>query len=93
MLTDVWSVRPGVAADAVEQELAALTASLRQRHPDHIWEGETLPSGPGGYATMGKGTSRGTGAPPPDTAPVLPATESTDPDFQVTLSFLAGATW
>jgi predicted permease len=68
----MWArVRPGVSADAVEQELAALTASLRTRHPDHIWEGERLPSGPGGYATMGKGTSRGTGAPPPDTAPTI----------------------
>jgi predicted permease len=68
----MWArVRPGMTPEAVEQELAALTASLRTRHPDHIWEGETLPSAPGGYATMGRGTSRGTGAPPPDTAPTI----------------------
>ncbi len=68
----MWArVRPGITPDVVEQELAALTASLRTQHPDHLWEGERLPSAPGGYVTMGKGSSRGTGAPPPDTAPAI----------------------
>ena len=68
----LWArVRPGVTADAVEQELSSLTASLRTLHPDHIWQGEKLPSSPGGYAAIGRGSSRGTGAPPPDTAPTI----------------------
>jgi predicted permease len=68
----LWArIRPGMTADAVEQELSVLTASLRELHPDHIWKGETLPSSPGGYAAIGRGSSRGTGAPPPDTAPTL----------------------
>jgi predicted permease len=65
----MWArLRPGVTADAVEQELASLTASLRRQHPEEIWEGEMLPSSPGGYARIGKGSSRGTGPPPPDNA-------------------------
>jgi predicted permease len=68
----MWArVRPGVSADAVEQELASLTASLRKLHPDDLWESETLPSSPGGYARIGKGSSRGTGAPPPDNAATI----------------------
>jgi len=60
--------RPGVAPASVEAELAALTATLRAQYPDQLWTDETLPSFPGGYATMGRGTSRGTGSPPDDSA-------------------------
>jgi predicted permease len=70
----MWARIPaGVTPDAVEQEFAALTARLRQQHPEHIWEGETLPSSPGGYARIGKGSSRGTGAPPSDNAATVMA--------------------
>lgn len=67
----MWGrMRPGVTPAVAEAELAALAAQLRKQHPDDIWKGETLPSEPGGYAKLGGGSGRGSGAPGPDN--VLP---------------------
>jgi len=48
----MWGrVRSGLTPRIAEQELASLAAQLRLEHPKDIWEKETLPSRPGGYAT------------------------------------------
>jgi predicted permease len=59
----LWGrVRPGQNPKGVEEELRSLAAQLRRQYPDAIWDGECLPSEPGGYATaMISGNRRGTG--------------------------------
>ncbi|MGH9822778.1 MAG: ABC transporter permease, partial [Blastocatellia bacterium] len=48
----MWGrLRPGLTPKAAEGELASLAAELRKQYPKDIWENETLPSRPGGYAT------------------------------------------
>jgi predicted permease len=47
----MWGrLRPGLAPRAAEEELRALAAELRKQHPTGVWENESLPSDPGGYA-------------------------------------------
>ena len=47
----MWGrVRSGLTPGIAEQELASLAAQLRVEHPKDIWEKETLPSRPGGFA-------------------------------------------
>jgi predicted permease len=60
----MWGrLRPGVAPKAAEEELAALAAALRKEQPTAIWENESLPSEPGGYATgLMRTGRRGTGS-------------------------------
>lgn len=59
----VWGrLRQGAGPRVAEEELRALAVQLRQTYPADIWEHESLPSEPGGYATgMMIGTRRGTG--------------------------------
>ena len=60
----MWGrLRPGLTATVAEDELRALVAKLRTEHHGDIWEGEFLPSEPGGYAQIGGGSKRGSGAP------------------------------
>jgi predicted permease len=61
----MWGrLQPGVTARAAEGELRTLAAELRRQYPKDIWEGETLASEAGGYATsLTTGDRRGTGAP------------------------------
>jgi predicted permease len=48
----MWGrLKPGLAPKAAEDDLRSLAAELRRQHPNDIWEGETLPSEPGGYAS------------------------------------------
>ena len=60
----VWGrLRPGLTPKAAEQELKSLAAELRKQHPKDIWEKESLPSDPGGYAkSMMIGNRSGTGS-------------------------------
>src|SRR5580658_3064612 len=47
----MWGrLRSGLAPRAAEDELRGLAAELRKQHPTGIWENESLPSDPGGYA-------------------------------------------
>jgi predicted permease len=47
----MWGrLRPGLAPSAAEQELRSLAAELRKQYPTGVWENESLPSDPGGYA-------------------------------------------
>jgi predicted permease len=47
----MWGrLRSGLTPRIAEQELASLAAQLRVEHPKDIWEKETLPSRPGGFA-------------------------------------------
>jgi predicted permease len=63
---DMWGrLRPGVTAKAAEEELRGLTAELRTRRPNDIWENESLLITPGGYAQNAGGKERGS-APPPN---------------------------
>ena len=63
----MWGrMRPGVTPSMTEQETRALLARLRAEHPDDIWKDEHLASEPGGYAKMGGGSERGSGAPGPN---------------------------
>jgi predicted permease len=48
---------------AAEDELASLAARLRLHHPEDVWEGERLPSEPGGYPQSVGSVSRGSGPP------------------------------
>ena len=41
---------PGASPRAAEAELASLAAELHRRHPKDVWEKESVPSKPGGYA-------------------------------------------
>ena len=67
----VWGRRRAdLGAAVVEEELRTLVATLREQHPDDIWADERLISAPGGRASSGGGTSRGTGAPPSSKAPL-----------------------
>lgn len=60
-------LQPGLTAAAAEAELRSLAAELRREHPGDIWENESLPSKPGGYATGALSNSHhGTGARDPD---------------------------
>lgn len=65
---EVWGrLKPGVTPKAAEAELRSLAAVLHAAHPDDIWENETLPSEPGGFATsMLNGSHHGTGAKDPN---------------------------
>ncbi len=48
----MWGrLAPGMNPRAAEEELRSLAAQLRRRYPTGIWEKETLPSEPGGFAT------------------------------------------
>ena len=48
----MWGrMRPGLNPKIVEAELATLAAQLHKESPKYIWERESLPAGPGGYAT------------------------------------------
>jgi predicted permease len=60
----MWGrLRPGFAPKAAEDELKSLAAELRKQHPAEIWEKETLPSDPGGYAkSLMIGDRSGTGS-------------------------------
>ena len=60
---EMWGrLKPGRTPQAAEQELRSLAAVLRASHPDDIWQNETLPSQPGGYATAAMSQSHhGTG--------------------------------
>jgi len=67
----VWGRRRGeLGAAVVEEELRTLVATLREQHPNDIWADERLISAPGGRASSGGGTSRGTGAPPSSKVPL-----------------------
>ncbi len=59
----MWGrLQPGLGPKAAEAELRTLAAALRRSHPKDIWENETLPSRPGGYATSAmSGSHHGTG--------------------------------
>jgi predicted permease len=47
----MWGrLKPGATPSVAEAELASLAAQLRLKNPKDIWEHETLPSEPGGYA-------------------------------------------
>ena len=47
----MWGrLRPNLNPKVAEDELSSLAAELHRRHPDDIWDKETLPSEPGGYA-------------------------------------------
>jgi predicted permease len=68
----VWGRRRAdLGAAVVEEELRTLVATLRGQHPNDIWSDERLISAPGGRASSGGGTSRGTGAPPSSKAPLV----------------------
>jgi predicted permease len=60
----MWGrLQPGLAPKAAEEELRSLAAELRKQHPTGIWEKESLPSDPGGYAkSLMIGDRTGTGA-------------------------------
>lgn len=64
----MWGrLQPGFAPKVAEGELTSLAAELRKQHPKDIWENESLPSKPGGYATsLMRGDMRGSGSEPPD---------------------------
>ena len=59
----MWGrLRAGLMPKVAEQELGSLAAELRKQQPNDIWEKETLPSEPGGYAkSLRIGNRRGTG--------------------------------
>lgn len=44
-------LKAGLSPQAAEAELGLLAAELRKQYPAGIWENESLPSEPGGYAT------------------------------------------
>jgi putative ABC transport system permease protein len=48
----MWGrLRPGLGPKAAEDDLKTLAAELHARYPREVWEGETVPSEPGGFAT------------------------------------------
>ena len=59
----MWGrLRAGFTPKVAEGELRSLAAELRKQQPNDIWEKETLPSEPGGYAeSLRIGNRRGTG--------------------------------
>src|SRR3984957_13121968 len=47
----MWGrLQPGLAPKAAEEELRSLAAELHEQHPNDVWEKQSLPSKPGGYA-------------------------------------------
>jgi predicted permease len=70
----MWGrLRPGLAPKVAEDELKSLAAELRKQNPDRhqrdIWDKETLPSWPAGYATtLMRGDRRGSGVDAPEQA-------------------------
>jgi predicted permease len=47
----MWGrLQPGVTPGVAEEELKSLAAELRRQHPGDIWDKESFPSHPGGYA-------------------------------------------
>ena len=47
----MWGrLQPGVTPAVAEEELKSLAAELHAQHPMDVWEKESLPSQPGGYA-------------------------------------------
>ena len=61
-------LRPGMSAMVAENELMSLAGVLHQQHPADIWEKESLPSSPGGYAKNLGGGRHGTGTEQSDEA-------------------------
>ena len=61
-------LQTGVTAISAENELRSLAAVLHKQRPADIWEKESLPSWPGGYAKNLGGGRRGTGREEPDEA-------------------------
>ncbi len=61
---EMWGrLRRGVTPKAASEELRALAAELRRAHPKDVWDGESIPGEPGGYAeSLLIGGRRGTGA-------------------------------
>ncbi|MDQ2775238.1 MAG: ABC transporter permease [Acidobacteriota bacterium] len=59
----MWGrLQPGFSPKAAEQELGSLAVQLRKQRPGDIWEKESIPSEPGGYAkSLRIGDRRGTG--------------------------------
>jgi len=58
----MWGrLRPGATPKVAEDELRSLAAELRKQHPNDIWEKESLPSEPGGFAKSLGGNRYGTG--------------------------------
>jgi|CXWL01.1.fsa_nt_gi predicted permease len=62
----------GMTPRAAEDELASLAARLRLQHPEDVWDGERLPSEPGGYPQSVGSVSRGSGPPPSSEDRVYP---------------------
>ena len=60
----MWGrVQPGLTLQAPQAELTSLAAELRRQHPNDIWEHESIPGEPSGYAqSLLTGGRRGTGA-------------------------------
>ncbi len=54
-------LQPGMIPKVAENELRSLAVQLHKQHPIDIWENESLPSKPGGYADNVMGTHSGTG--------------------------------
>jgi len=61
-------LQPGLTPKVAEDELRSLAAELRKQHPNDIWENESLPSEPGGYAKNVTGDRHGSGPEPRDAA-------------------------
>ncbi len=61
---EMWGrLQSGLGPQAAEGELTSLAAQLRRVYPADIWEKETIPGEPGGYATsLMIGGRRGTGS-------------------------------
>jgi predicted permease len=60
----MWGrLRDGYSPKAAEAELTALAAELRRHYPNDLWDKETIPGEPGGYAqSILIGTRRGSGS-------------------------------
>jgi predicted permease len=60
----MWGrLQPGVTPQAAQEELKSLAAELHRQHPNDIWEHESIPGEPSGYAqSLLTGGRRGTGA-------------------------------
>jgi predicted permease len=59
----MWGrLAPGVTPQAAQEELKSLAAELHRQHPNDIWEHESIPGEPSGYAqSLMTGGRRGTG--------------------------------
>jgi predicted permease len=70
---NMWGrLRPGLSANAAEDELRLLAAELRKQQPNAIWENETLVAAPGGYAQNSGGVNRGNSPPPTLSGRLMP---------------------